>query len=222
MQQAPTAQDCDPALLDLAAFEAAPLRHEPFDHLVVCDFVPAAARAGICRDFPAIDQGGSFPVESLAPGPRCAALIATLQSETVRQAFAAKFGVSLAGRPAMVTLRGQSRAKDGRIHTDSKSKILTALIYLNEDWQAASGRLRLLRGPDDMEDYLVEVAPDRGTLLAFRCDERAYHGYPAFVGARRSLQLNWVLDEGVKKRELSRHGLSAKLKSLSPFAGRGR
>jgi Rps23 Pro-64 3,4-dihydroxylase Tpa1-like proline 4-hydroxylase len=122
----------------------------------------------------------------------------------------------------MVTLRGQSRAKDGRIHSDSKSKILTALIYLNEDWQADSGRLRLLRSPDDMEDYAVEVAPDRGTLLAFRCSDHAYHGYPAFVGERRSIQLNWVLDDGVKKRELSRHGFSAKLKALSPFAGRGR
>jgi len=222
LQQAPTAQDSDPALLDLAAFEATPLESAPFDHLVVPDFVPAAVRAAICRDYPAIDQGGSFPAESLPLGPRCAALIAVLQSAPVRQAFAAKFGVSLEGRPAMVTLRGQSRAKDGRIHTDSKSKILTALIYLNEDWTAASGRLRLLRGPDDMEDYQVEVAPDRGTLLAFRCDDRAYHGYPAFVGARRSLQLNWVLDDGVKKRELSRHGLSARLKSLNPFAGRGR
>ncbi|HMB75849.1 MAG TPA: 2OG-Fe(II) oxygenase [Kiloniellaceae bacterium] len=216
------AQDAASALLDLAAFEAAPLRAEPFDHVVVPDFVPPAQRAEICRDFPAIDQGGSFPVERLAPGPRCAALIEALQSAPLRTAFAEKFGVSLAGRPSMVTLRGHSRAKDGRIHTDSKSKILTALVYLNEDWTSDSGRLRLLRGPDDLEDYQIEVAPDRGTLVAFRCSDRAYHGYPAFIGARRSLQLNWVLDEGVKTRELSRHGLSARLKSLRPFAGRRR
>ena len=222
MQQAPTAQEAQPLLLDLAAFEAVPLRSEPFDHLVVPDFVPAAGRADIARDFPAIEKGGSFPAESLSLGPRCAALVEALQSEAVRAAFARKFAVALDGRPAMVTLRGQSRAKDGRIHTDSKSKILTALVYLNEDWQAATGRLRLLRGPDDLEDYQAEIAPDRGTLVAFRCSDRAYHGYPAFVGERRALQLNWVLDEGVKARELSRHGFSARLKALSPFTGRKR
>lgn len=222
MQKGYRAQDADPALLDLAAFEATPLQSEPFDHLVVPDFIPAAARGAIESDFPVIEKGGSFPVEHLTIGPRCAALIAALQSKSLRAAFAAKFDVSLNARPSMVTLRGQSRSKDGRIHTDSTSKILTALIYLNEDWSAKNGRLRLLRGADDIEDYQVEVPPDRGTLVAFRCSDKAYHGYPAFVGQRRSLQLNWVLDDAVKTRELSRHGFSARLKSLSPFTGRGR
>ena len=117
----------------------------------------------------------------------------------------------------MVTLRGRSRAKDGRIHTDSSSKIITALIYMNANWESDSGRLRLLRGPDDIEDYLAEIPPQRGTLLAFRCSENAYHGHKPFVGERRSVQLNWLTDEAVLKRELSRHGFSALIKKLSPF-----
>ena len=78
MQKGYRAQDADPALLDLAAFEATPLQSEPFDHLVVPDFIPAAARGAIESDFPVIEKGGSFPVEHLTIGPRCAALIAAL------------------------------------------------------------------------------------------------------------------------------------------------
>ena len=214
------ARDDATTLLDLAAFEAATLQREPFDHLVVPNFVLPSVRAEVSRDFPKIDKGGSFPAESLTMGKRCQDLLTALESAPLREAFARKFTVDLTDKPSMITLRGLSRAKDGRIHTDSATKILTALIYLNEDWTAESGRLRLLRGPEDMEDYTDEIAPDRGTLLAFRCSAEAYHGYPAFVGQRRSLQLNWVTDAGVKKRELARHGFSATLKSLSPFSGR--
>ena len=117
----------------------------------------------------------------------------------------------------MVTLRGQSRAKDGRIHRDSDSKLLTALIYLNREWDADGGRLRLLRKPDDIEAYAAEVPPDQGTLIAFRCSENAYHGHKPHIGPRRSLQLNWVTNDSVVKRELSRHGLSAFFKRIIRF-----
>jgi hypothetical protein len=221
VQNTPIAQNAETASLDIPAFEAAALQSQPFDHVVVPNFVPATARAAILRDFPKMDQGGSFPAESLGVGAACAALLEALQGPDLREAMAAKFDVNLGGRPSMMTFRGHSRAKDGRIHRDSSSKILTALIYLNETWEAKTGRLRLLRGPDDMEDYVIEVPPDKGTLIAFRCAENAYHGYKPFIGERRSLQLNWVTDEAVKKRELSRHGFSAFVKSLSPF-GDGR
>ena len=221
MQNAPIAENAATASLDIPAFEAAALQSQPFDHVVVPDFVPAKARAAILRDFPKMDQGGSFPAESLGVGAACAALLDALQGPDLREAMAAKFDVDLSSRPSMMTFRGHSRAKDGRIHRDSSSKILTALIYLNEAWEAETGRLRLLRGPDDMEDYVIEVPPDKGTLIAFRCAKNAYHGYKPFIGERRSLQLNWVTSATVKKRELSRHGISAFVKSLSPFGDRG-
>jgi hypothetical protein len=37
------------------------------------------------------------------------------------------------------------------------------------------------------------------------------------MGERRSIQLNWVVDAAVVRRELSRHGWSARLKALNPF-----
>ncbi len=210
------------ATLDLTRFADTPLEREPFDHLVVPGFVRAEALASLDRDFPKIRKGGSFPAGSLDCGPAFKAFLAELQGPEVTTAFEEKFEIDLQGRPTMVTLRGHTRAKDGRIHTDSRSKIITALIYMNAGWDSDGGRLRLLRGPQDIEDYVVEVPPDQGTLLAFRCCDNAYHGHKPFIGERRSIQLNWLTDETVLKRELSRHGFSALLKKLSPFAGNTR
>ena len=45
----------------------------------------------------------------------------------------------------MFTARGWRRPKDGKAHTDSKSKIITVLLYLNPaPWTPSGGRLRLL------------------------------------------------------------------------------
>ena len=114
----------------------------------------------------------------------------------------------------MVTLRARTRPVDGQIHTDSETKIVTALIYLNEDWSNQGGRLRLLRGPDDIEDMIAEVPPDAGTLLAFRRTDNSWHGHKPFDGVRRSIMLNWMVDAATMRRELRRHALSAGVKSL--------
>jgi Rps23 Pro-64 3,4-dihydroxylase Tpa1-like proline 4-hydroxylase len=114
----------------------------------------------------------------------------------------------------MITVRGHTDKTDGRIHTDSLTKIITVLVYLNETWDEGGGRLRLLRSGTDLEDYIDEVPPRFGTLLAFRRSNNSWHGHKPFVGERRTIQLNWVLDEGVKQREQKRHGFSAFIKRL--------
>ncbi len=202
------------SLLDLPRFAATALVREPFDHLIVPGFIAAAALPALNRDFPAIAKGGSYPTEALKFGGAFAALIEELESDALRRAFAKKFGIDLEGRPVMITVRGHTRAKDGRIHTDSKTKLLTARLYFNDDWSAEGGRLRLLRSARDLEDYVAEVPPDKGTLLAFRCAENAWHGHKPFVGPRRTIQINWVTTEAVKRREIARHSLSARMKSL--------
>lgn len=201
-------------ILDLARFAATPLARQPFDHLIIPGFIAPAALPGLKADFPAIAKGGSYPTESLKFGGAFAALIEELESEAMRRAFAKKFDIDLESRPVMITVRGHTRAKDGRIHTDSKTKLLTALLYFNDDWNAEGGRLRLLRSRSDLEDYAAEVPPDKGTLLAFRCAENAWHGHKPFVGPRRTIQVNWVTTEAVKQREIARHSFSARMKSL--------
>lgn len=200
--------------LDYRRFADTPLEPAPFDHLIVPGFLRPQAYEALDAAFPAIGRGGSFPADSLDCGPVFAAFLAELRGPELTGAVEAKFGIDLAGRPVMVTLRGQSRAKDGRIHTDSAAKLITALLYMNPHWDSPEGRLRLLRGPGDIEDYAAEVPPERGTLLAFRCGPKAYHGHKPYVGQRRSVQINWMTDEAVMRRELGRHGFSAWTKRL--------
>ncbi len=206
--------------LDLAAFRAAPLTRDPFEFLVLRDFIRPEARHAIVRDFPDPPQRGSYPVEILRYGPAFAGLLAELNGAEMREAFEEKFGMDLAGRPTMTTVRAHSAARDGAIHADSATKIITVLIYMNPGWQEPGGRLRLLRSPDDLNDVIVEVPPEDGTLVAFRRRDNAYHGHTRFIGRRRVLQFNWVTEARVVRREVMRHRVSAWFKSARPFAAK--
>ena len=97
----------------------------------------------------------------------------------------------------MITVRGQARAADGRIHADSRTKLITVLIYMNESWEAEGGRLRLLRSPDGLDDAVAEVPPAAGTLLAFLNTPHSWHGHSPVSGPRRVIQLNWVTSDAV-------------------------
>jgi hypothetical protein len=205
-------------LLDLDRLRAAPLCQDPFDFVIVEDFVGRDELSPIVADFPHVPGQGSFPVESLACGPVFSRLVAALTGPALRSAVEEKFGLDLGRRPTMVTVRGRSDGKDGRIHTDSESKLITLLLYLNRAWDRPEGRLRLLRGPDDIDDYAREVVPLAGTMLAFRRSARSFHGHRPHVGERRMVQLNWVTKPAVVRRELNRHRWSARWKALNPFA----
>ena len=203
--------------IDLDALRATRLEREPYDHLVVPGFLRPDAVRTIGADYPEISKAGSYPLSELKFGPAFAALIEEMRTPEIEAAFADKFDIDLAGRPIMITVRGQCRAKDGLIHTDTEDKLITVLVYFNNDWQNLDGRLRILRSSDDIEDYASEVPPQAGTLLAFRRSDRSYHGHTSFKGVRRVLQLNWVKSSRVVRRERTRHRYSAKLKQFLQF-----
>jgi SM-20-related protein len=210
-----TATAADAArLCDLAALQRAAVCAEPFPYLIVPAFLGPDAVRALSADFPAIDQPGSFPVGSLRYGPAFARLLGELEGAALREIFAAKFALDLAGRPVTITVRGQARTSDGRIHADARTKLITVLIYMNEAWEAEGGRLRLLRTPDDLASAVAEVPPDAGTLLAFRVTPHSWHGHAPVSGPRRVIQLNWVTSAAVVRRERFRHGVSARLKRL--------
>ena len=200
--------------LDLDAFNAVPLVRAPFQHLVVPGFIPAEACAEINRDYPAISESGSFPVDQLTYGAAFRQFLDELASEDFRRAFEDKFDLDLAGRPHTVTVRGRCSPKDGRIHTDTKSKIITVLIYMNPEWEHGGGRLRLLRSADDLDDAITEVPPAAGTLLAFKRSDNSWHGHQPFSGERRVIQFNWVTSEGDRRLAMLRHQVSASIKRL--------
>lgn len=200
------------------ALAETPLVTEPFEHLVLPNFVTPEGLEAIGRDFPEIDQGGSFPLDSLSYGPGFQQMSEELLGTGTRNAFAAKFGMDLTGRPATLTVRGQTREKDGRVHTDGASKLITVLVYLNSSWGADGGRLRLLNS-NNIDDYFTEVPPQAGTLIAFRCRDNAWHGHKPFVGERRSIQLNWVMHEAAARNNIWRHRVSAVFKKAGALVG---
>jgi len=189
-------------IFDLEAFRAAPLEREPFEHLVLREFVKPNALSRINSDYPRIVQSGSFPLDSVKFGPGFQAMVNALESEEFRKAFEEKFGVDLTGRPSTITVRGRCGAHDGKIHNDSTSKIITVLLYVNPDWDDAGGRLRLLRSRDDIDDVAVEVPPCDGTLVAFLRSDRSWHGHLPFEGERRVIQFNWVNDSSDQRLAL--------------------
>jgi SM-20-related protein len=114
--------------LDMEAFRETPRASEPFEYLVVPGFVRSDACARINADYPTITERGSFPVAQLAFGPAFQEFLDELESDEFRAAFEQKFDIDLTGRPTTVTVRGRCSPKDGQIHTDSLSKIITVLI----------------------------------------------------------------------------------------------
>ncbi len=200
---------------DLQRFRETPLVGEPFQYLIVPQFVKPTACAAINADFPKIAQHGSFPVGEQKYGAAFGELLDELRGPEMRKAFEGKFGIDLAGRPTMITVRGRCSPKDGRIHNDSETKIITVLIYMNPKWEEPGGRLRLLRSADNLDDVIAEVPPVEGTLLAFLRSDNSFHGHKSFSGERRVIQLNWVTSQSVVDRETKRHRLSAWTKKLT-------
>ena len=207
------------AIFNLDRFSGTPLMRQPFDHIVVPEMIDTEPVRRIIAAFPDITDPGLHPVSELAFGPAFAQLIEEIKSPAFTEAFSAKFGLDLAPHPLMITVRGLSQEKDGRIHNDSESKIVSALIYLNDKWDEDAGRFRILNGPDDIDDFAAEVAPQGGTLLAFRRSDKSFHGHPPYVGVRRYVMFNWMADQAALSHELARHRLSSQVKRISRRLG---
>lgn len=202
-------------VLDIEKFDATPLKKEPFQHLCVTDFVDRAALDAARANYPDVPGPGSHPPHQLDISPEFQKLVDALRGPEFEAAVERKFGIDLSDRPTMYTVRGFCRAKDGKIHPDSKTKIITVLLYMNDDdWPNEGGRLRLLNSATDLEDYFDEIEPRGGTLLIFKRADNSWHGHHSYEGPRRAIQLNWVLDQSVVEREQGRHNISTRIKRL--------
>jgi hypothetical protein len=207
--------------LDFEKLAATPVAVAPFPHVVVPDFVPPATLDAVLADLPPLHKRGSFPPDAVRLGPAAQALMLALQGPALRDAISGLFGLELTGAPTMVTLRGWTSERDGRIHCDSLAKRVTVLLYLNrqaESWTRQEGCLRLLRGPGDLEDFAVEVPPVNGTLLVFPNGPTTWHGHRTFVGPRYSVQLNYMTTDDKARSEMRRHRISAFVKRLTRAA----
>jgi hypothetical protein len=205
-----------PALIDIDRFRATALVRAPFDYIIVPAFLRGEALEPILKDYPKIDKRGSFALSSLSYGPAFMQLLNELTGEAFRDAVAEKFSVDLTDVPKMISVRGMCGLKDGSIHTDTESKILSLLLYMNPAWETDGGRLRLLKSKN-IEDVAAEVPPVAGTLLIFRRANNSFHGHKPFAGPRKVVQLNWIRHEKFAARNETRHRISSFFKKLNPF-----
>jgi len=203
----------DVKMLNLEKLAAAEIHTDPYQYLLVDDFLHDEYKTAIITDFPEIERHGSFPLSTLKYGTAFGQLAAELFSKPFADAVGEKFSIDLAPYPTMLTVRGWCDESDGQIHTDSTNKVITVLLYLNPQWTSEGGCLRLLRSKK-LDDYVADVPPTMGRLIIFRRSDRSWHGHRPFEGKRMSLQFNWVTSSGYMRRERIRHKISSLLKRL--------
>jgi SM-20-related protein len=196
------------SLVNLNALREVPLQSDPFDFMVVPGFLSPEVLSRVNADYPQIDSAANHPLENLQSGPAFEALMEEMQGQDFATVLGERFDMDLASLPTTVTVRKFCERTDGNIHTDHKSKVITVLVYFNENWDHEDGQLRMLRSKGDIEDYVAQVPPLGGTLLAFRRTDHSWHGHTQFVGERRMVQVNY-LDQSplaVAAQRVSRFG----------------
>tara|TARA_B100001996_G_scaffold331925_1_gene280800 strand:- start:159 stop:785 length:627 start_codon:yes stop_codon:yes gene_type:complete len=201
-------------LIDSNKLSQATVHNEffPFFH-VDNIFLGEVDSDSVIKDFPPINNGGSFHIDSIRSGESIHKLIDELESEEFKRILEEKFNVNLDEAKVATTLRGYSRKKDGKIHTDSKTKILTVLLYLNKNWPDTNGNLRLLKENNNLDDYIKEIPCTFGSMVAFKVTNECWHGFKAYEGKRLSIQLNYIYPEALRSHNL-RHRISSSLKSI--------
>src|SRR5262245_60997304 len=108
------------SLVNLDALRAAQLHTDPFDFLVVPDFLNPEVLARVNHDYPAIDTAANHALENLTSGASFEALMAELRGTALATVLGEKFDMELASLPTTVTVRKFCERSDGNIHTDHK------------------------------------------------------------------------------------------------------
>ena len=166
---------------------------KPYPHLVLTAAIDANLADAVARDFPPIESPGAIRADDTVPGPAFVDLLDDLRSDRFRSIIAQKFDLDLDGKEVVINVRGLSRWTDGNIHTDTPSKLVTVLLYFNRpDAMTATTGLRILNDDSDIDNFVVEVPPVLGNLVAFQVTPDCWHGFKPYQGARHSLQLNYL------------------------------
>jgi len=205
------------------------VRDAPFPLLIATDVLDRSAETSLGADFPQYRGAGFFPYAS----SDCGASMNTLVAELTAPAFADQVGdllgiERLSQYPVLVTICRALNLRHGTMHTDSRSKVASALVYLNPDWAPThAGCLRFLSSGSDIEALVApEIKPVFGTLTAFRRTENSFHGHLPYEGERRVIQIAWVVDAAAVERKTRRGRFSRAVKWLAgrvdSWFGRGR
>ncbi len=202
-------------VLNPDAVRHAPLSREPYDFFLGSGMLREDAIPDLKRDFPNITKPGYLTVDEVDLKGRFKTLIDEIESEEFSEILSQKFGKNLHPYPRLTTIRKLSQAKDGRIHTDGPPKVMTLLIYMNDEWQAdESGRLRVLYDGQNFEPYAAEVPPTMGTIFGFLRADHSWHGHQPYTGERRVVQTAWITDAKEIERKKKRNSTAQFFKSI--------
>jgi hypothetical protein len=201
-------------MLNIEAIRSAKVSSSPYPYCVITNSILKDSLSSVVNSFPAISHPGSIPMERVNYEPLFGQLLAQLEGEELRQIIAEKFDIDLNEKPTMVTFRGIMRQKDGRIHTDSKTKLITVLLYFNNEWHSADGQLRILNNGQDLDNYVAEIPPLLGTMVIFKVTDNCWHGHTALEGKRLSIQMNYLTGNTAKNKHQFFHNLSTRIKNL--------
>lgn len=193
------------------------IRSNPFPFTVVKEALPESARALIAADFPDYQRSGFFPYLPDECGPSVQRVIEEMLSPAFADTLGDLLGVAkLSQYPTIVTIRKWSKETDGRIHNDSKSKIITALLYLNDQWPNTSGGcFRFLSSPESFDNLIdQEIPPLYGIFTAFRRTENSWHGHTPYKGERRVIQVAWLTSKEELDRKLKNGRVTRFLKRI--------
>lgn len=191
---------------------------QPFPFMIAHGQLPDEARADLERDFPRYASAGFFPYDPDDCGPAVNTLIENMTAPAFASAIGARLGIeNLAEYPTLVTLCRLLNKRHGTIHTDSRSKVATALIYLNGQWPDSSdGCLRFLHKIDDIDSLVTpELTPLYGEFAVFKRCENSFHGHLPYEGERRVIQIAWLTNEEEKLRKTRRGKFSRVFKKLA-------
>ncbi len=209
-----TAVLLDPARLDRPDTT---VQLSPFPFMVAHGQLPDEARGDLDRDFPRYSSAGFFPYDPDDCGPSINALIENMTTPAFASAIGKRLGITnLGDYPTLVTLCRLLNKRHGTIHTDSRSKVATALIYLNSQWPDTSdGCLRFLQQIDDIDSMAApELTPLYGEFAVFKRCDNSFHGHLPYEGERRVIQVAWLTSEEEKRRKTKRGKFSRAFKKL--------
>jgi hypothetical protein len=190
---------------------------EPYPFLVAHDILNEKEQETLAKDYPDLSEPGYLPYSAEECGPSVRKLIEELTSPEVADALGDMLGIPhLSQYPTMVQVCRLMNRRHGTIHTDSRSKVATALLYLNESWDKTSaGCLRFLDGSDDIDHMLVpEVKPLFGNFAMFKRTDNSFHGHLPYEGERRVIQIAWIVNHDELDPKVRRGRFSRWVKSI--------
>ena len=170
------------------------------------------------KDFPAIDKAGYLTVEEVLLKGRFKALIDELEGPELTEALSQKFGRNLHPHPRLTTIMRKSQTKYGAIHTDGAAKVMTMLVYMNDNWNPGEGGRCACSTMASTTSPMPPRSPNMGNVFAFLRSDKSWHGHRPFAGERKVIQIAWVKDQAELDRKKKRNSTAQFLKGV--FGGK--